>query len=86
MVKVLEDEYASQSEYHREAAPGDADVPPRLAWDYFNGRSVSRAFEMAFSLLRQLEAKSPDWARFNVAKMKFPEEDDFFSRMTFGSL
>lgn len=58
-------------EYRRRAAMGDTEALFHVAWEYFKGRVVSRDLEMAISLLRQLEENSPEWARFNIAKMKF---------------
>lgn len=76
MVKLsLEQEYRSQGEYRRRAALGDTEALFHLAWDYFKGRLVSKDVPMAMALLRQLEEKSPEWARFNIAKMKYLEGD-----------
>ena len=47
-----------------------------LAWDYFKRRLVPRDLQMAIALLRQLEEKSPELARFNIAKMKYLVGDD----------
>jgi hypothetical protein len=71
----LEDEYRSQEEYRRRAAMGDTEALFYLAWDYFKGRLVAKDVQKAISLLRQLEEKSPQWARFNIAKMKYLEGD-----------
>jgi TPR repeat protein len=79
MVKQsLEQEYRSQEEYRRRAALGDTEALFHLAWDYFKGRLVSKDVQMAMALLRQLEEKSPEWARFNIAKMKYLEGDASF--------
>jgi TPR repeat protein len=79
MVKPsLEQEYRSQEEYRRRAALGDTDALFHLAWDYFKGRLVSKDVPMAMAVLRQLEEKSPEWARFNIAKMKYLERDASF--------
>jgi TPR repeat protein len=74
----LEEEYRSQEEYRRRAATGDPEALFHLAWDYFKGRLVAKDLQMAITLLRQLEEKSPEWARFNIAKMKYLEGDDSF--------
>ena len=67
----LEEEYRSQEEYRRRAAMGDMEALFHLAWDYFKGRLVSKDVPMAMALLRQLEEKSPEFAGFNIAKMKY---------------
>jgi TPR repeat protein len=72
---TLEREYRSQEEYRRRAALGDTEALFHLAWDYFKGRLVSKDVPMAIALLRQLEERSPEWARFNIAKMKYLEGD-----------
>ncbi len=72
----LEEEYRSQEEYRRRAATGDTEALFYLAWDYFKGRLVSKDVQMAMALLRQLEEKSPEFARFNIAKMKYLEGDE----------
>jgi hypothetical protein len=71
----LEQEYRSQEEYRRRAALGDTEALFHLAWDYYKGRLVTKDVPMAMALLRQLEEKSPEWARFNIAKMKYLESD-----------
>ena len=55
---------------------GDPEALFYLAWDYFKGRLVSKDLQMAIALLRQLEERSPEWARFNIAKMKYLEGDE----------
>lgn len=54
---------------------GDPEALFYLAWDYFKGRLVEKDVQAAIALLRQLEEKSPEWARFNIAKMKYREGD-----------
>lgn len=69
MVKLsLEQEYRSQGEYRRRAALGDTEALFHLAWDYFKGRLVSKDVSMAMALLRQLEEKSPEWARWTALR------------------
>jgi TPR repeat protein len=72
----LEEQYRSQEEYRRRAAMGDTDALFHLAWDYFKGRLVAKDTPMAIALLRRLEKKSPEFARFNIAKMKYLEGDE----------
>jgi TPR repeat protein len=66
----LEQEYRSQEEYRRRAALGDTEALFHLAWDYYKGRLVTKDVPMAMALLRQLEEKSPEWARFNTNGLK----------------
>jgi TPR repeat protein len=63
-------------EYRRRAAMGDTEALFYLAWDYFKGRVVSKDLQVAITLLRQLEEKSPELARFNIAKMKYLVGDE----------
>jgi len=58
-------------EYRRRAAMGDTEALFYVAWEYFKGRVVSKDLQVAIGLLRQLEEKSPELARFNIAKMKY---------------
>ena len=49
-----------------------------LAWKYFRERKSAEDLQMAITTLRQLEEKHPEWARFNIAKMKYIVGDASF--------
>jgi TPR repeat protein len=66
----------SLEEYRQRVTISDPQALFYVAWDYFKGRLVPRDLPMAIALLRQLEEKSPELARFNIAKMKYLVGDD----------
>jgi TPR repeat protein len=68
MVKLSLEDF---EEYRRRAARGDTEALFYVAWEYFKGQVVSKDLQVAVGLLRQLEEKSPELARFNIAKMKY---------------
>lgn len=65
-------------EYRRQAATGDPGAIFDLAWEYFRERKSVEDVQMAITTLRQLEEKHPEWARFNIAKMKYIVGDASF--------
>jgi TPR repeat protein len=75
MLKVSPEELETLEEYRRRAAMGDTEALFYMAWYYFKGRLVSKDLQVAIAFLRQLEEKSPELARFNIAKMKYFEGD-----------
>jgi TPR repeat protein len=70
-VKISPEEFETFEEYRRRAAMGDTDALFYMARYYFKGRLVPRDLQVAIAFLRQLEEKSPELARFNIAKMKY---------------
>jgi TPR repeat protein len=68
----------SIEEYRQRAARGDAEALFELAWSHFRGDLVPKDFQTAIALLRQMEEKSPQLARFNIAKMKYLGGDASF--------
>lgn len=64
-------------EYRKRAAAGDPDAQYVLAWEYFKGEFVPKDVGSAIALLRQMEKSSPELARFNIAKIKYAEGDEF---------
>jgi TPR repeat protein len=63
-------------EYRQRAAAGDPSAQFSLAWEYFMGEFVSKDLGSAIALLRLLEETYPEVARFNIAKMKYVEDDN----------
>jgi TPR repeat protein len=49
-----------------------------LAWEYFRGETLPKDIASATALLRQLELTAPEFARFNLAKIKYLEGDSTF--------
>jgi TPR repeat protein len=65
-------------DYRRQAEMGNPQALFDLACLYYWGRGVSKDVETAIALLRRLEMNAPEWAqwaRFNIAKMKYYERD-----------
>jgi TPR repeat protein len=69
---------ASIEEYRQRAARGDTEALFELAWGHFRGDLLPKDIEMAIALLRQMEERSPQLARFNIAKMKYLVGDASF--------
>ena len=65
-------------EYREQAARGHTDAPYLLAWEYYRGTFVPKDIGSAISLFRRLEETQPVLARFNIAKIKYAEGDNFF--------
>lgn len=61
----------SLDEYRRQAATGSPEAIFDLAWEYFNEQKSAEDLQMAIATLRRLEEKHPEWAHFNIAKMKY---------------
>ena len=72
----LEEQYRSQEEYRRRAAMGDADALFYLAWNYFKERLVAKDVQWPSRYSGGWKGKSPKFARFNIAKMKYFEGDE----------
>jgi TPR repeat protein len=68
----------SLEEYRRQAATGDPGAIFDLAWQYFRERKGAEDVRMAITTFRQLEEKHPEWAHFNIAKMKIIAGDASF--------
>ncbi|WP_315731455.1 MULTISPECIES: hypothetical protein [unclassified Bradyrhizobium] len=68
----------SLEQYRQQAATGDPGAIFDLAWKYFRERKSAEDLQMAITTLRQLEEKHPEWARFNIAKMKYIVGDASF--------
>ncbi len=61
-------------DYCRQAEMGNPQALFDLACLYYWGRGVSKDVETAIALLRRLEMNAREWAqwaRFNIAKMKY---------------
>jgi hypothetical protein len=65
-------------ELRRRAALGEPSALDELAWEYFRGEVVAKDIASATALLRQLELMAPEFARFNLAKIKYLEGDSSF--------
>jgi uncharacterized protein len=65
-------------EWRRRASLGEPRALLALAWEYFRGDVVPKDIDAAIALLRQLELKAPELARFNIAKIKYLEGDRSF--------
>lgn len=61
----------SLEEYRQQAATGDPGAIFNLAWEYFRERKSAEDLQMAITTFRRLEEKHPEWAHFNIAKMKY---------------
>lgn len=61
----------SLEEYRQQAATGSPEAIFDLAWEYFRERKSAEDLQMALTTLRRLEEKHPEWAHFNIAKMKY---------------
>jgi TPR repeat protein len=68
----------SLDEYRQQAATGEPGAIFDLAWEYFRERKSAEDVRMAITTLRELEKEHPEWARFNIAKMKFIVGDASF--------
>jgi TPR repeat protein len=69
---------AELEEFRQRAALGETAAQLKLAWEYFRGDVVPKDVDSAIELLRQVELKAPELARFNIAKIKLLEGDDSF--------
>lgn len=72
-------EKISLEEYRARTGLLDTEAQFELAWEYFRGRGVPKDLHMAIALLRQLEQKLPELARYNIAKMKCLVDDPSFA-------
>jgi hypothetical protein len=61
----------SLEEYRQRATMGSPEAIFDLAWEYFRERKSAGDLQMALATLCRLEEKYPEWARFNIAKMKY---------------
>src|ERR1700753_986504 len=61
----------SLEEYRQRAAGGSPEAIFDLAWEYFRERKSAEDLQTAIATLRRLEEKHPEWAHFNIAKMKY---------------
>jgi TPR repeat protein len=61
----------SIEEYRQRATMGSPEAIFDLAWEYFRERKSAEDLQMAIATLRRLEEKHPEWAHFNIAKMKY---------------
>jgi TPR repeat protein len=66
------------NEAHRRAELGDGDAQLELAWEYMRAENVPKNPARAIALLKQLEATRPEFARFNLAKIKILEMDNTY--------
>jgi TPR repeat protein len=64
--------------YRQRAAAGDPDAEYALAWEYVRGEFVPKDTRVAIQLLREFEKTCPELARFNIAKIKYAEDDCSF--------
>jgi hypothetical protein len=75
------DKLEEHEELRRRAALGEARAQLQLAWEYAKGEIVTKNIDTAIGLLREMESKAPQLARFNIAK-----KSDILKEITIHSL